>query len=56
MSDITTLRNDVRWWTEELRVRQEKVREAIEKLRRRQDELMRAEREDAEKTSHQKAA
>src|SRR5258708_7963948 len=44
MADINKLREDVRWWTEELRVREEKVREAMDTLGTRQRELMQAER------------
>jgi len=55
MSDVHQLREDVKWWTEELRVRQEKVREAVNKLKERQDALMRAEREEATKNLHKAA-
>ena len=56
MSNVDQLRRDVKWWTDELRLRQEKVREAVDKLKTFQDELMRAEREEADRASHKKAA
>ena len=54
MLDINKLREDVRWWTEELRMREIKVKEAVEKLRARQGELMRAEQEEARQASNKK--
>ncbi len=56
MADINKLREDVRWWTEELRVREEKVREAMDTLGTRQRELMQAEREDANRLSNQSSS
>ncbi|MEO5635304.1 MAG: hypothetical protein ABIS26_01195, partial [Candidatus Paceibacterota bacterium] len=52
MADVNKLKEDVAWWTEEVRMRQqggdqEKVREAIDMLKQRQDELMQAEREES---------
>lgn len=54
MSDVHKLRQDVNWWTDELRQRQEKVREAVSKLAERQRELMEAEREEANRMSQKK--
>jgi len=47
MADVNKLREDIKWWTEELRIRQEKVKEAIDTLKLRQEDLMRAEQEEA---------
>jgi hypothetical protein len=53
MVDVKHLRGEVDWWTKELQMRQERVREAVEKLRVNHEELMRAEQEEARNKSHQ---
>ena len=54
MSDINSLKKDVEWWREEIKVRQQKVTEALKKFEIRQQELTRAEQEEVRNKSHSK--
>ena len=46
MADINQLRRDVEWWTKEVQIQQDKVKEAMDTLTSRQNELRRAEDEE----------
>ncbi|MBP6883948.1 MAG: hypothetical protein KBC06_01810 [Candidatus Pacebacteria bacterium] len=52
MANVNQLRTDVKWWTDELRARQEKVSEAVRMLAERQRELVQAEQEEAREATH----